>query len=126
MRERVSSMTQDQINSYIRTICTILSTLSGAGVALTAGQISTLESGLMGISSLVFLGISLYGSWKAHSVAGITSAADRTMSPDEKVIMAATAAPGTTIIASPALAAATPAQPNIVSSTEFDATKKAT
>ena len=106
-------MTEDQINGYIRTLCTILGTLSGTGLAITAGQIGTIQSGLLGISSLVFLGFSIYGSWKAHSAAGIATAADRSMTPAAKAQIAATV-PGTTVVTTPAIANATP-ELNVVS-----------
>ena len=87
-------MTADQVNGYIRTLCTILGTLSGAGLALNAGQINIIEQGLLGLSSLAFLAFSLYGSWQAHSAKG--------------VITSAAAVPGTQIVTQPAIAAETP------------------
>lgn len=109
-------MTQDQVNGYIRTLCTILGTLSGAGLTITAGQVSTIQSGLLAVSSLVFLGISFYGQWQAHSAAGIATAANRSMTPAEKTQIAA-AVPGTVVVTTPSIAAATP-ELNIKSSAD--------
>lgn len=109
-------MTQDQVAAYVRTACTALGVLAGAGglfsafgLTLNADQIGTIQTGLLGVVSLAFLAYSLFGSWRAHSTTGI--------------ITSAASVPGTQIVTQPAIAQAAPA--NVVSSDDHRVTPQA-
>lgn len=75
------TINQDQINGFIRTACTLIS----AGLGFTATQTTTLTSGLTGVASLVFLGISLYGTWKANTVESKTASVAATLPPTGQI-----------------------------------------
>ena len=96
-------MNQDQINSYLRTFSTLVGGILVTSGYLTSDQAGVLTSGVLGLGGLAFLGFSLYGSYKAHSTAG--------------KMASVAAVPGTIVVTTPAIAAATP-EVNVVSSTE--------
>ena len=63
-------MNQDLVNGYLRTLCSLLSaTLVTKGI-LSADQASVLTTGALGVSGLVFLAISAYGTYRANSQKG--------------------------------------------------------
>jgi len=106
-------MTQDQVDAYIRTACTMIGGILMTSAGWTSEQVASLTTGVLGVSGLIFLGISLYGSWKAHSSAGIAKAAERSVSPIDKAKIAASL-PNTTVVTTPEIAGTTP-EANIVS-----------
>ena len=96
-------MNSDQVNAYIRTLCTLVGGTLMTSAGWSQGQVDSLTSGLLGLSGLIFLGVSVYGARKAHSVQGR--------------VASVASLPGTTIVTEPDIAKAAP-QANVVSTAD--------